>query len=56
MSGRPIKRTLRGGAVEFRPEAGVVASANERRSSRLLKNSVKWDRQIDPVVLRCSQH
>ena len=26
------------------------------RSSRLLKNSAKWDRQIDPVVLRCSQH
>ena len=25
-------------------------------SSRLLKNSAKWDRQIDPVVLRCSQH
>ena len=24
--------------------------------SRLLKNSAKWDRQIDPVVLRCSQH
>ena len=27
-----------------------------RASSRLLKNSAKWDRQIDPVVLRCSQH
>ena len=26
------------------------------RFSRLLKNSAKWDRQIDPVVLRCSQH
>ena len=26
------------------------------RPSRLLKNSAKWDRQIDPVVLRCSQH
>ena len=26
------------------------------RLSRLLKNSAKWDRQIDPVVLRCSQH
>ena len=25
-------------------------------TSRLLKNSAKWDRQIDPVVLRCSQH
>ena len=25
-------------------------------SSRLLKKSVKWDRQIDPGVLRCSQH
>ena len=25
-------------------------------ASRLLKNSAKWDRQIDPVVLRCSQH
>ena len=24
--------------------------------SRLLKNSAKWDRQIDPVVRRCSQH
>ncbi len=24
--------------------------------SRLLKNSVKWDRQIDPGVLPCSQH
>ena len=24
--------------------------------SRLLKNSAKWDRQINPVVLRCSQH
>ena len=24
--------------------------------SRLLKKSVKWDRQIDLVVLRCSQH
>ena len=27
-----------------------------RAPSRLLKNSAKWDRQIDPVVLRCSQH
>ena len=27
-----------------------------RIASRLLKNSAKWDRQIDPVVLRCSQH
>ena len=27
-----------------------------RKTSRLLKNSAKWDRQIDPVVLRCSQH
>ena len=27
-----------------------------RGPSRLLKNSAKWDRQIDPVVLRCSQH
>ena len=27
-----------------------------RLPSRLLKNSAKWDRQIDPVVLRCSQH
>ena len=26
------------------------------RPSRLLKNSVKWDRQIDPGVLPCSQH
>ncbi len=25
-------------------------------TSRLLKNSVKWDRQIDPGVLPCSQH
>ena len=25
-------------------------------SSRLLKNSVEWDRQIDPGVLPCSQH
>ena len=25
-------------------------------TSRLLKNSAKWDRQIDPGVLRCSQH
>ena len=29
---------------------------SRRGSSRLLKNSAKWDRQIDPVVLRCSQH
>ena len=29
---------------------------NDVRPSRLLKNSAKWDRQIDPVVLRCSQH
>ena len=32
------------------------ASKKVHRPSRLLKNSAKWDRQIDPVVLRCSQH
>ena len=34
----------------------AARSAATRTASRLLKNSAKWDRQIDPVVLRCSQH
>ena len=32
----------------------ILKSTN--RPSKLLKNSAKWDPQIDPVVLRCSQH
>ncbi len=32
------------------------ADTDSHYSSRLLKNSVKWDRQIDPGVLPCSQH
>ena len=37
-------------------QMSVTATPTTLRSSRLLKNSAKWDRQIDPVVLRCSQH
>ncbi len=33
-----------------------IALRSALGASRLLKNSAKWDRQIDPVVLRCSQH
>ena len=36
--------------------AAGSAAAAAAHASRLLKNSAKWDRQIDPVVLRCSQH
>ena len=35
---------------------GLMPCCAKKRSSRLLKNSAKWDRQIDPVVLRCSPH
>ena len=35
---------------------GLMPCCAKKRPSRLLKNSAKWDRQIDPVVLRCSQH
>ena len=34
----------------------AAADAHHNGTSRLLKNSAKWDRQIDPGVLRCSQH
>ena len=34
----------------------IARAEAEAESSRLLKKSVKWDRQIDLVVLRCSQH
>ncbi len=60
-------RQVRAGSSVSGP--GKVASRlNDRRlidgtqdgrhvlPSRLLKNSVKWDRQIDPGVLPCSQH
>ena len=45
-NGKYKRRTFTFGA-----SAGVTGG-----TSRLLKNSAKWDRQIDPVVLRCSQH
>ena len=34
----------------------LTASTLHRRTSRLLKKSVEWDRQIDPGVLPCSQY
>ena len=44
--GPPTPRSAQQQTLRFRGYA----------TSRLLKNSAKWDRQIDPVVLRCSQH
>ncbi len=58
---------IRGGArLDIRNMLEVIADSQEPYTSvflrgtfalgRLLKNSVKWDRQIDPGVLPCSQH
>ena len=39
-------------AVQMLGRGTVKSTAHGRASA----NSAKWDRQIDPVVLRCSQH
>ena len=39
-----------------RYQSGGYEALKDRPPSRPLKKSVKWDRQIDPGVLRCSQH
>ena len=38
------------------PARQAAAENRALRSSRLLKKSVEWDRQIDPGVLPCSQY
>ena len=45
-----------GRACSKRIQARLRLRSEGIASSRLLKNSAKWDRQIDPVVLRCSPH
>ena len=67
-AGRPGRDTLRlpsvwrawCAACRFgtirQPIIVVCVFAMRRSSSRLLKKSVEWDRQIDPGVLPCSQY
>ena len=55
----PRVLVLHGDRDPFAPREQVEAFRREMTEgapSRLLKNSAKWDRQINPVVLRCSQH
>ena len=41
----------------IRSDSSVLAASElAEHPSRLLKKSVKWDRQIDPGVLPCSRH
>ena len=52
----PTVLALHGFPDHARSYRHQLTALSEAGYSRLLKNSAKWDRQIDPVVLRCSQH